>query len=322
MSKQSLVVVDGDIISFKAAAACETRSIDVFRNDSHIGSWSNRTEFKESLKERGILDEYDSYRIEDKQEAEDIANCLHTVKVMLAGIKDATGCTELKVVVQGKGNFRDDLLLPSKYKGQRSEIKPLLLGECKNYLINRYKAELAHGQESDDVLASYAYQGYINKQYVVQASTDKDAFSNVGYLYNWDKMDKPVLIQGLGHLERNSKGKVSGLGRKWFYHQSLYGDKVDSLCPYQLSGARFGEKSSYDLLVELQTDQECWQAIYDKYIEWYPEPFEYEAWNGQKVQGSALQQMQVYVDGVHMRRFENDRLNVEEILTKMGVNFG
>ncbi len=321
MSEVSLVAVDGDLIGFKAAAACETRTIDVHEGETFIGNFANRTAFKKLIKDGRMGDRvFEDYQVEDKQEVEGIANCLHTCKVMLQGIQAATSTKELKVVVQGVGNFRDDLLLPSRYKGDRvDKIKPLLLRDCKEYLLNRFNAELANGQESDDVLAAYAYEGFTKKQYIVQASTDKDANSNTGWLYNWDKMDKPRLIQGFGELTRDVKGKVSGVGRKWFYHQILFGDRADCYCPYELTSSKFGEKAAFDVLKELQTDKECWQAIYNTYKLWYPENFEYKAWNNETVVGSAIQQMQLYIDCAHMRRFENDQLSASNILDKMEV---
>lgn len=320
MSEVSLNVVDGDLIAFKASAACETRTIDVYREGHFQGNWANRTAFKAELTLQGTLAEYADFEIKDKQEVEEIANCLHTIKVMLAGIKEKAGVKEQRVVIEGKGNFRDDLLLPSKYKGDRKDmIKPIYLKNCKDYLLDRYKAEQSSDQETDDVLASYSYEGFIKKQYIVQSSTDKDANSNVGWLLNWDKMDKPIYISGLGSLTRETKGTVRGLGRKWFYHQILFGDRADCYVPYELSGKKFGEKKSFDVLEKLETDKECWQAIYDQYKIWYPEPFEYTAWNGEVVKGDAIQQMQLYIDCAHMRRFEGDRIVAGDVLDKMEV---
>lgn len=321
MSQNNMVVVDGDLVTFKAAAACETRTIDVHDGSEFFGNFPNRTAFKAFLKSKIPDKTIEDFEVTDKQEVESIANCLHTVKVMLQSIQAVCEVSHVKVIQQGDGNFRDQLLLPSKYKGNRVDsIKPLLLGECKDYIARQFDNEYANGQESDDVCASYAYKGFTEKKRIIQASTDKDANSNVGFLYNWDKMDKPEMIHGFGSLERNVKGKVSGKGRVWFYHQILFGDRADHYCPYELTQSKFGEKASFDTLSKLSTDRECWQAIYDTYIKWYPEPFEYIAWNGDVVKGDALQQMQMYIDCAHMRRYDGDRLNVQDILSKMGVN--
>lgn len=325
MSEVSLSVVDGDLIAFKASAACETRTIDVSFNGVFFGNFPNRTKFKAYLKETVGSPPFEEFTITDKQEVEDLANCLHTIKVMLQGIQYKCKTKEQRVCVQGEGNFRDDLLLPTKYKGGRTDmIKPLYLKQAKEYLLSRFKAEQAHGKETDDVCAAYAYEGYVKKQYIVQCSTDKDSNSNVGWLFNWDKMEAPEKIEGLGHLFRNDKGAVSGKGRKWFYHQILFGDRSDSYCPYELAKTKFGEKASFDTISPLQTDKECWQAIYDTYKKWYPEPFEYQAWNNETVMGSAESMIQLYADCAHMRRWSSptpDRLDVLNIMNNMGVDF-
>jgi hypothetical protein len=318
--EDNFVVIDGDLVGFKAAAACETRTVDAYDGEIFLGNFPNRTAFKKNLAEVYPDKTIDDFQLTDKQEVDSVANCLHTVKVMISSIREACSVPHAKMIVQGVGNFRDELLLPEKYKGNRTDsIRPILLSECKNYITRTNDHEFANGQESDDVCAAYAYKGFTERKRIIQASTDKDANSNVGLLYNWDKMDKPEMIQGFGQLVRDAKGKVSGKGRKWFYHQILFGDRADNYCPYKLSGKRFGEKGSFDLLDKLTTDQECWQAIYNQYKLWYPEAFDYTAWNGETVRGDAVQQMQLYIDCAHMRRFDNDRLIADTILGKMGV---
>ena len=116
----SLVVVDGDLISYKASAASETRTILVTNKETErTKDFANRTELKAWLKESEK--DINDYSIEDVQTPEPLENCLHTVKMMLQGIHEASGCDEMKVVVQGEGNFRDNLLLPTKYKSNRTD---------------------------------------------------------------------------------------------------------------------------------------------------------------------------------------------------------
>ena len=82
---------------------------------------------------------------------------------------------------------------------------------------------------------------------------------------------------------------------------------------------KFGEKSGYKALVDLQTDFECWQAVHDLYLKWYPESIEYIDQNGAKCCADYLDIAQVYWDGIHMLRWEGDKVNIREVLTKMGV---
>lgn len=311
----SLCAVDGDLVSYKASAASETRTIFVTNKETGAcKEFDNRTTFKAWLKEHDKS--LDNYSIEDVQTPEPIENCLHTVKMMLKGIHEASGCKELKVVVQGEGNFRDDLLLPTKYKSNRSENqRPVHLAEARGYLIGKYKAEKADGWESDDVLASYAYEGFKSKKRIVQATIDKDANQCVGWLYNWQKMKEPVFVSGLGSIDKEGKG----FGRKFLYFQCLVGDPSDCYKPTELTTFKYGAASAYRDLGELSTDKECWQKMKELYQLWYPEPFTYTAWNGELVEADWMQMMQLYFDCAHMRRFEGDQLNVETTMVKLGI---
>lgn len=312
----SLVVVDGDLISYKASAASETRTILVTRIANKVQrEFSNRTEFKAWLKE--MNNNIEDYSIEDVQTPEPLENCLHTVKMMLQGIHEASGCDELKVVVQGEGNFRDNLLLPTKYKSNRTDTKkPIHLAEARGYLLGKYKAEKANGRESDDLLAQYAYEGFTTKKRIVQATIDKDANQCMGWLYNWDKMQKPQFISGLGSFDKEGRG----FGRKFLYYQICVGDPSDCYKPTELVKAKYGAASAFKDFGELTTDKECWTKIKELYQTWYPEEFVYTAWNGEEVQGDWLQMMQLYADCAYMKRFETDRLDVEQTLNKLGVN--
>lgn len=318
----SLVVIDGDLIGYKVSAACEKRSIIVTHKQSgRTKEWNTRTEFKDwlAVSDKWQIEDFD---IEDKQTPEPIEFCLNTVKQMVNNIRKMSGCTEIKLVVQGTGNFRDDLLLPTKYKSSRSgNIRPLLLGEVKEYIIRKYKAELAHGLESDDILSMYAYEGFRSKKKIVQATVDKDAKMCSGWLLNWDKMTEPKFISGLGTLFIDGKGKLDGCGRKWLMYQASVGDPSDCYKPTELTKYKYGEKSALKDFGELQTDKECWECLATLYRMWYPEQFTYTAWNGQQVEADYLHMMQLYIDAAHMRRFKEDKLNVKEILGKLGVQY-
>lgn len=316
----SLCVIDGDLIGFKASAACEKRFIKaVHKASGRDKEFDHRTAFRAWLREQDKWEESD-FDIIDDRTVDPIENCLHTVKVMIENIHKATGCSEFKVVVQGEGNFRDNILLPTKYKSNREDaIRPLHLKEVQGYLLRKFKAETANGVESDDILAQYAYEGFKSKKRIVQCSVDKDAKQCSGWLYDWDKMSEPKFISGLGDLFLNSKGKVDGYGRKWLYHQATIGDPSDCYKPTELAKVKYGEKTSFKDFAELTTDKECWQKIVDLYKSWYPEPVSYVAWNGQQLTADYLDIMQMYFDCAHMRRWEGDELNVRTVIEKMEI---
>ena len=114
-------------------------------------------------------------------------------------------------------------------------------------------------------------------------------------------------------------GKVVGNGRKWLYFQWCIGDPSDGYKPSLLSGNQFGERGCLKLLEDCKTDKDCLIAISNLYKSWYPEEFEYKAWNEQTVKSNYKHQMQMYLDCARMRRWEGDIVVVEEMCDKMGI---
>lgn len=320
MKDESVCVIDGDLISFKAAAACETRFINVKHTKSgKVKQFPNRTNFKEWLKENTKWQALD-FTIEDDRTVDPVENCLHTIKVMLDKIHKASKCKKMIVVVQGDGNFRDNIPLPTKYKGGRQDtLRPALLPDARNYLIKKYKAELAHGRESDDVLASYAYKGFKEGKRIVQCTIDKDARQCEGWLFDWEKMEEPEYISGIGDLYLDDKGKLKGNGRKWLYYQATVGDPSDSYNPSQIAGKKYGEKTFYKDFATLTTDKECWEKMVEIYKGWYPDTVKFTNWEGNEQECEYYHIMQMYFDCAFMQRWEGDRIQVKDVLEKMGL---
>ena len=318
MSKKPIAVIDGDLLAFKASAANETRSIEV----THVPTgrtkvFKHRTEFKETID----LEKFPltAFVINDKQEAADLSYALHTVKKMIEGICKTCKTDQYEIYLSGADNFRDTLPLPSKYKGNRDGLmRPLQLTEVKDYLVNVHKAEVVIG-EADDKISILQYDGVKSKTKIIGCSTDKDSLGTDGWIYNWDTMEKPMIVKGLGELHIDEKGKVRGYGSKWKYLQWIVGDTIDGLNPCELAKVKFGEKSGYKALVDLQTEKECWQAVHDLYLKWYPESIEYIDQNGAKCCADYLDIAQVYWDGIHMLRWEGDKVNVRKVMQEMKI---
>jgi hypothetical protein len=148
----------------------------------------------------------------------------------------------------------------------------------------------------------------------------------MGMLYNPAK-DELLTISGFGELYLNDKRKAKGYGRVWLYYQILMGDwSTDTFCPRQVVKAitgklpAFGEVACVKYLENCKTDQEAWQAINAKYIEWFgTEPFEYTTWNGEKFSGDYLDVMQMITDCARMKRWDGDDVQVRNVLKKMGI---
>lgn len=319
-----VIIIDGDVIAYKAAAANETRSITATHNATEkVTEWDNRTAFRDFLKEHALSEE--DYTIADVQDPRHVSYGVSLVNQMIKRICDTARVKDYEILLSGKENFRDRIPLPKRYKSGRDDsIRPVQLRAIRQHLIDNHGAIIIEGEEADDAIAARMWTGYqayekAGDDRVIGATVDKDAYGTMGWLFNWDKMDKPILISGLGELHWEGK-KIKGTGRKWFYAQATMGDPVDYYRPADLcKGAKFGDAACFKLYDQCTTDLECWQAMYGQYMKWYPQPVTYTAHDGVEYTKDAIDIMQMYVDCAHMRRFAGDRIDCRAVLTKLGV---
>jgi hypothetical protein len=317
MAQERLVVVDGDLLAFKCAAVTEKRSVIAKHKDTlDEVEFDTATKFKE-----WAGSEADMYELTPVRTPEPIANTLRSIKTKLNSILEACKADSYHIVISGEDNFRKNIPLPSQYKNTRNDAgKPVNLAEAKEYLIKHHNAEIAVG-EADEVLVAYAYQGYKDGEEVIQASVDKDAYHGPGWLYNWDAMEEPELIEGYGELYINDKDTVKGKGRAFLYFQLAFGDPVDAYKPCELAKVKFGEKGAYKLLKDCTTDKQAMEALVKQYKKWYPEPVTYRAWDDVLHTKNWMEIWQMYADCAFMPRWDGDRFVVKNVLDKLGVNY-
>jgi hypothetical protein len=155
----------------------------------------------------------------------------------------------------------------------------------------------------------------------VIASSDKDIFTTPCKVMSLDSPKKPVDCNVFGGLHLNDKGKVKGIGRKYFYFQLLYGDDSDCYRPFVQSTTvkKYGEKGVFADLVGLNTDKECVDFILSKYQKAYPKPFTFTDWEGIKRTYTWQDVLQEIMDMAYMRRFYGDNLTVERFIKSGGV---
>jgi hypothetical protein len=331
-----LAVIDGDTIAYRTAAACEKRRIlAVHKETLEETKFNNVTEFRQWLAADGNFTE-DQFTVTASQVAQPPENAFHVIKQTINSIVRKAKCDSYHIVVSGDNNFRLDLPLPTQYKSNRSaSVRPLLLDDCKRYLIKKHNAEISDGVEADDYLVGYAYQGHKDGDYIVQCSPDKDARHGPCWLFDWTTMDAPELITGFGGLEliltptakTNVKGEVvnnksvKGKGRAFLWYQILFGDPVDGYKPCELAKGRLGDIGAYELLKSAKNDKEALEVLVRQYKLWYPEPVIYRDWAGNLQTKDWLEIMQMYADCAFMRRFEGDRLIMKDVLDKVGVKY-
>lgn len=317
---KKVLILDGDSIAYRCAAAGEQRSIEVTHKPTGIKkSFKHRTEFKKSMEERG-KEITDDFVVEDKQEPEPIAYVLNTIKNHIDRIEREVQPSETIIFAGEQFNFRTELPLPKKYKGQRSALRPVHLKEAKSYLHNKYKAVEACGYEVDDACCIAAYDALRSGNQAVMFFYEKDQYQldGVTLLYDEDMGFRYETVPKLGEL-RLEKSSVKGLGLKFLAYQWICSDPVDNYCAYDLSSVKFGPKSAYNVLNDCKNEQEVLSAVSNQFKKFYPEPFEYTDWTGKTQQGDWLKMMQLYYFCAKMMRSSNDKLDCLELFEQYGV---
>ncbi len=342
--KGNLAVIDGSLLSFRAAAAGEKRTIIAKHRASQKEiPFQNRTKFKKWLDETNTkrVDEAKSkfnvtdFEILDVIKAPDVAVSIRNVQSMLESILSVCQADDYIIYLDSGETFRDRLATMMEYKGNRRDtVKPENLQAVKDYLVLHEGAKVITELEADDYINFLQFEGWQRTKdgephKIISVTFDKDAWGNPGWVYDYRKdenqtplMTAPLFIDGFGEIHWLKEQKeVKGYGRKFFYYQLLYGDDADHYKANKLSGTRFGKKSAYDVLEPLTTDLQCLQAIVDHYKEWYgqEEKFKYTSWDGKPMEKSWLELLEEIWQLAYMKRFPSDKTDVAQVLKNVGV---
>lgn len=318
-----IALIDLDTPVYKAAAVVEERGIIVTHSPTGIKkSFSTRTEFKGLLKSKDRTDKLSEYEIKDTQRITTTTD--DTFRVLDNHIKfilDSFWCDEVVYMISGKTNFRSDLPLPTKYKSNRVGLKPLLLKQVQTYAWKKYKAIVSDGDECDDMQIYMGYEILKRGDIPVVCSIDKDSKAYSGLsLFNPDKPELGVqVIPELGNIWVDESDEVRAMGMMQYGLQQLIGDTIDGFKPTELCNKRFGAKSALKILKDCKTEKEVLEVIVSKYKEWYPESFEYTAWNGKKIQSDWKHMLNLYHACCRMKETKDDPLIAYDFYKRYGV---
>jgi hypothetical protein len=320
---KTALLVDADLICYRSAAVCEARSVEIKHIKSgKVKEFKTRTEFKKFLQQKDFVYRESDYEFTDLQNPQPAAHAFHTIKSQLQNFKTKFKPDIFHVVLSGKGNFREELPLPKKYKGNRADsIRPLLLEQCKKYIREKYEADVVAGCEADDAIIYYGYE-YKKLGYdVVIASIDKDAKAYSG-LNVWDFTDiesQLEMMPALGYLKQTRQG-IKGAGFLWYCFQMLKGDDTDFYRPFESFGIKYGEKSVYEYLKDSASEQDALARVIGQYKKFIPDKFDYTDWSGKEHSGvDYTYWLALYHKCVRMKETRTDALDFSEFCKKNGV---
>lgn len=322
-----ILIVDGDLIAYRFAAAGEQRTISV----KHIKSekeriFKNRTVFKEYLAEKNYEYVPEDYIIEDIQTVSNKDFTLETIKKFMASAMEHTWADDCEVYLGSGETHRHKLPLPEgkPYKGNRKDnIRPLLFNDTRNYLRKKFDAKIVDGTELevDDIVTIRAYEELRNGNEAILASIDKDSQQSQGIeVLNYLKDPWELkLIPTIGSLWKE-KSAIKGDGLKFLAYQTLAGDDVDYYCGYDLSPIKYGPTKAMKALESAQTEQEVLQVLIEEYKRLYPDVFQYTDCHGvHHTEVDWKDMLQMYWDCAYMKRSWDDTSSFVQFAGERGV---
>jgi 5'-3' exonuclease len=209
MAAKFTALIDGDILLYRSAAACEhkkyTYTLDVSTAEEDFAIRTVQTSTVEEARKKLGADFSRASRT-TQFFCDPVDDCIRNIRSTLRRIQKVTGADNLKIYLGGETNFRYGV--DPDYKKGRAE-KPKYYQVGRDYLIDYHNAEICVGEEADDKL------GQMQNYNTVICSIDKDLYQIPGNHYNWvtDEwcfIDKPEADE-------------------WFWIQMLVGDRVDNI---------------------------------------------------------------------------------------------
>lgn len=252
--KFEVVLIDGDILLYKCSAVGEKVCYNIVLGGEVV-------EEVESAADADYMIEnfWPGGEREPVKYDRGLGYCKEAFKHQVDSVRKACAA-DRAVVYLGKdshSNFRvTDVATVKAYKGGRDPEKPKYFNKLKEWVILEYSPILSSKIETDDRLCIDSREDFerakskSNKNLckVCVATIDKDAKTVPGWLYNWQKDEKPQWISGKD-------------ARHWFWEMSLVGDSVDAIqgCP------RIGKVKAKTLLEGCETDEDYWRVVLEAY---------------------------------------------------------
>lgn len=363
IDENTKLVIDFDSMLFKLASSAERTEVRILEKSSgkDLGLFKNKTKFFGSTKKiidpKSELGKLNTKRLQeglddlsqDDFDVEVVQTPVVGYSTMLRNMESWVSdlCKELGIQRQNvvhlmgdSGSFRDDFILPKKYKDNRSnQTRPLMLRELRNKFTAMHEPLMYDNFEADDVLSMYQWKGYVSylktgKTSFIVSTIDKDAYGTGGFIINYDKFENKFKDNSLYLIPDSSKDVgelklkndvVKGAGFKWFICQALLlGDSGDNYFTYQyfkhLKG-KYSQKVAFNDLQEINDPKELMEYAVGKWQEWFPDGFvEYTDYNGDFVKEPWYDFANKIFLCAYMKRSLKDDMDLFKLLDKLGVS--
>jgi len=321
---------DLDSVKYSVASAAETRRVvAIHKTTGEHYDVKNRTQFYGRTKKRdgGLLAEinkgrdspysWDEFEYEDIQIPEPKAHAFFTTKRMVDKIVSKSGADEVRYYVGSGESFRVGMSTLLKYKGNREDtLKPVLLEDVVEYMINKYRPEVVTSLEADDAVVMESY-GKSN-HFII--GVDKDFYGSGSRFYNYSIHEEGIVrTEGLGELWLDNRNRVRGKGLLFKMLQIASEDNSDNYKANCFSEVRWAEKSAYQALVGVGDYKEAFERLVSIFKMLYPEEKKVVGWRGDIISINYMYVLQEMWNMAHMLRWDKDLVNVEDVLRGLNI---
>lgn len=238
-------LIDGDLITWRAAFAAQETWYDVYEGDALRDSFSKKT-----LAEEYVREDTDVYTIVPRPHPLPQYLARLFCDNMLDTIFEDTGCAHFTIYMGGSNNFRK--IIYPEYKANRKGLpSPVHKEFVRKHLQTKYAAAIVDWVEADDALAVAQLDTF---------NTTKDLSGTV--LCSFDKDMKQIPGNHYNIITREAYSINHTEAEANLYRQMLTGDVADNI-----PGIRgIGAKKSDKIIAECGGDiKKLTQVIKDKY---------------------------------------------------------
>lgn len=362
ISEKTHLVIDFDSMLFKLASSAEKTQVRIINNitGDEVGLFKNKTEFfgrsKKEINPTSELGKINIKRLSDgldefSPENFDIEvvqtpivgynTMMNNLNMWVNDLCESLGIPNSKVIhlMGDSGSFRDDFILPKKYKDNRSDqVKPVMLKKLRNIFEEKYNPPMYEKYEADDVLAMYQRRGYASymktgKTDFIVATIDKDAYGTCGFIINYDKYKNEFKDNSLYLIPDSNKdigeitiknNAVKGVGFKWFICQGLLlGDTGDNYYTYQYFdhlSSKYGQKAAFNDVKDIKDPKDLLEYAVNKWKEWFPSGYvEYTSYEGDNIKEPWYDFANKIFLCAYMKRSLSDDMDLFKLLDNFGV---
>jgi len=337
------IIIDGDTPVLRAAIDVqETYVLVTNKQSGKTQKYKSRMEFYGHWKNKNggalaaINEKYGKAYTSEDFDYEDVVKVRDGIDPIEEGVKHfdffigkikrADLAVDYEIVLGGGECYRHEYAKILEYKGTRTD-KPLMFAEVKEAIIKKYgkRVTIVSGMEADDYLGIKGYENF--KEYKKSGSWDY----LLAYIDNdIDMVISPSIdpydLKGGIHYTTPSEGALC------FASQLLSGDTVDNIqglpkftdditTKYGLRKGRGIGKATALPFLEGQTTKEVFRRVCEAYHSYYgSEKLPMVSWTGETLKYNWLDYLKENAILLWMQREENERFDMEEFLTKIGID--